>query len=253
MERISIAYSAPFEEEEQLPSLSWDKQTIEYVIKNKRKIINTINRSIYKKLGNFKSMDTEDIYYDVLEYLNKAGDYSIQRATNSNRKSGIITIEAYVNICINYCAKRYITDYYRRENGIIREVIATDEGTEINIIDSIADNNSGNAFEKVEYDLEECLKAIEYKRYKHGFDIFLLIYLRLLLINENDIKYRKILEVFGLSKNKLKLLEEKIIADEEILEAIKAISIHNRKECIDKLKYMVHGAGNIEKAIKDIR
>ncbi len=252
MDMTAIVYCPLLEEEEQIPSLAWEKDTLQYAINNKSRVVRVI-RNAAKGMTNLNSMDIEDIYSDVLEYLYKSDDYDVQKAIEYSNSGNMVTLEGYVNSSIKYCVKRYITSTYRREKEIVRDVIVDDEGKEKEILDMVADEESTRIFNDIGYEVGLHIKSIEHKRYKFGVDIFLVLYVRLLTMEEGEDKYRKILEVLGVSKKDLNELEKKIITDSDIRGAIKAISLSDIEEATSVLEKEVYGAKKIKEVIASIK
>lgn len=249
MEISAIAYCPPMEQdEEQDYSMEWEKETLQYVVNNKGSIMRVI-RGAAKKMTNLNTMDFEDIYSEVLEYLYKSCDYDMDKAVDPN-SGNVITLEGYVKNCVKNCVKRYITATYRREKAMVRDKIIDEEGRERDILDTIEDTESTNKFNDVGYDVESYINAIRHERYKYGKDIFLILYLRLLIpINGDNKKYIKVLEVMGINKKELSDMEKQISKDINILNAIKAISLSNREQAMAALEKQVYGAKKLRETI----
>lgn len=246
MELVAISYSPILELEERFPALEWHKSTIEYVINNKSKVIAAI-RSCAKR-SKLYTFDVEDIYQDLIEYLYKCDDYDVQKAVD-NIKGTVVSLEGYVNSCIKNCVKRYLTSIYRQEKDIVRDVITDDEGKEKAILDMIEDTRATEVFNNIGYDIDTYLEGMEYLRYKFGIDIFMLLYLRLLTI-EDDVKYKKVLTILGISKKQLVEVFDKLKKNTYTREAIKALSLVPLEEAIDKLGKKVYGAKMIKEKVR---
>lgn len=104
MELMEMTYSRLLEEEENpLSLLKWEKSTIKYVLENKNKVYRVI-RSYTKNMISVNSMDIEDIYSNLLEYLGKANDYEHDIV---GIHGSIVSLESYVYTSILFCCKRY--------------------------------------------------------------------------------------------------------------------------------------------------
>lgn len=249
MEAASIFYCPPFEEEKSIESeLIWKKDTIQYLINNKLHII----RIIRKLMNSYSESDIYEVYSNLIYYFSKAEDYSIEKAKERSQTGEIIPIDSYIIKCTKYIVNRFKADKYKRERMIKRNFIIDEEGEKKDIFDRIPDERAGNAFKNVEYDLETYLENIQYIRYKYEADIFLILYIRL-ITNDNDDLYKTILEVLGISKKKLREIENKASLDEDFKQLIKAISLRDKEEVIRRLEKYIYGVKQLKKAIKDLR
>lgn len=253
MELTTLAYAPIMEQEEEIPELNWDKSTIKYVLKNKSRIMSSIRSSVknvYKSaLG---TMDIEDIYTEVIEYLYKCDDYNKEKAigiSEKNNSQTIISLEGYVGTCIKNCVKRYISTMYDREKEIVREN-RDDEGKEIKVLDTVADKKSEDSYEEICYDVESSLKVLESKRYRYGADIFLVLFIRLITLGKQHINYRQILGILDISKKELTELEKKIQYDEDVLNLLKAISMRETEIAIEQIRPYIYSYNLIDKAVK---
>ncbi len=251
MDTAYVSYCPPMEEENDELSLGWEKETVQYAVENKKKIIQLI-RSNTRGITNINAMDYEDIYSEFLEYLYKSSDYDIQKATEYSSSGSMVTLEGYVNNCVRYCIKRYITAAYRRDKVIVREPIVDDEGKEKELLETLQDEKSSEEFENICYDVESYLNSIEYKRYRYGADIFLLLYVRILTLEMDNSKYRSILEVLGVPKKDLAEIEKKLTTDQDIMQAFKAVTLCDTEQAIEFLERKVYGAKQIRKTIKGL-
>lgn len=252
LQMTELVYSPPMEEEECIPSLAWDKDTIKYVTEHRNKVMKTIRGSA-KSMSSFNTMDIEDIYSHVIEYLYKSDDYDVQQGLEKSNSGNLVTLEGYVNSCIKFCVKRYITDAYRREKDITRDGIVDDEGREKELIDIIPDNKAHIEFDDIGYDAEETLKNLECIRYKYGVDIFMVLYVRMLTIGESENKYRSVLEVLGVSKKELGELEKRTANDEDVIQAIKALSLCNSDIAMKLLEKTVYNAKRIAETVASLK
>lgn len=254
MELTTLAYAPLMEQEEVIPELNWEKSTIKYVIKNRTKVMNNIRsavRSIYK--SPLPTMDIEDIYDEVLDYLYKCDDYDKDKAIGFSIENGsqtIISLEGYVGTCIKYCVKRFISSMYEREKEIARDVTRDEEGRESRILDIIPDKTVEEHYNRIGYSVESALKVLEYKRYKYGADVYLILFIRLLTLNKPEVNYRQILDILEISRKDLSELEKKMGYDEDILHAIKALALKELKEAIEAVKPYIYSEKIISNAIQ---
>ncbi len=249
MEMMEIVYSPLLEEEEQIPELDWEKQTVKYLIDNKNKVMRLLNHTA-KKINHFTFADAEDTYVEALLYFREAPDYDISIAISRARDGKTLTLENYVNACIKCVLNRQISKIFKRNNELTN-VIFDNEGKEESIFSILLDVNSTEPIENIGTDIKIDLDSIEYKRYIFGVDLFQLLYIRLLSIDIAETKYRSILEALGITKQVLKDLEVHLLADEDIMQVIKAISVNkNEKVIISALEKKVYGAKTIKETIE---
>lgn len=251
MEMMELIYSRLLEEEEVNPLLlfEWDKSTIKYVLENKSKVYHVI-RSYTKNMISVTSMDIEDIYSYLLEYLGKANDYENGIV---GRHGSEVTLESYVYTSILFCCKRFKKETYMREKDIIKDTFVDDDGDYNDIFDKIPDERSLEPFDGAGFNLNKHLKSIGYLRYKYKHDIFLFLYIRLLTMGKNDdTLYRKALDVFGITRRALNELERAFSIDEEIRQLIKALSGYKAEEAANILEKYVYNAKTIRRAVDEI-
>ncbi len=250
MEMMALVYSPPLEEEELIPELDWEKQTVQYLINNENKVIRLINYKA-KKLSSFISADAEDVYIESLLYFKSAPDYDINKAILRSENGKPITLENYINACITCVLNRQIAKIYKR-NTELANVLYDDEGKVESLFERLADESLSELIENAGTDIRSDLTNIEHKRYKFGIDIFQLFYIRLLTMNISEKQYRNILEALGITKKTLKDLEAHLIADDDVMQVIKAISISkNEKAAISALEKKVYGAKVIKETINN--
>lgn len=236
-----LAYSA-LKETDDIETEGWHKDTINYVTEKRDEIMKYI-RSLLKWMSNVNfANDAEDIYYETLLYLYKCKDYSVEEAVEYGRNTPI-SLEQYVNICIRYCIRRHISEYFKREKGLIREEIWTGEEYG-SIFDLIPDRS--DPYENVGTDLKAALKALEPKRYLYKTDIYQLLFIRLLTI-ENDENYERVLEVLDIKDT---LRHSEMENDKDVLMAVKAIALAGRETSLKELRPYVYRSGIIINAMQ---
>lgn len=244
---------SPLMEEQTTPiEQLWEKQTVQFAIEHRSKVMQMVRsavKTIYK--NTLPKFDVEDIYSEVVEYLLKCEDYDIEKAIERGRESKegtIVTLESYVNTNVKYCVKRYITARYQRDRLVISDVIYDDE-KESRLSDIIPDAKAELDFEGIGIDLESTLRCLENKRYVYSADIFLVLYVRIAMTGKSDESYTKALEVLDISKKALAELERQSIGDDEVMTAIKAISLTEGDEAKIALRKYVFGADIVDRAI----
>jgi len=248
MDMMALFYCAPFEEAEDFNSI-WEKQTIEYVIKNERKMLEHI-RCLLAEHRIYQNIEVEEVYSNLIHYLSQTSDYCIEKAQELSKNGSVFTVEGYVKILAKYVVKRYVAERYKRYKKIYYSNNTNDEDDEIDLISNIKDEKAHLIYDDIGYEIEEILKSYQYIRYRYGVDIFLLIYIRLLV--SNDTLYKNILEVFGINKKKLKEIEEFIRHDDEILTILKAIAFIEEQKAIECIEKYIYGSKNLKENIKKL-
>lgn len=217
----------------------WEKQTLKYVAQN----FDKVKRSIANK--GLKHHQVDEIMSDLILYLEKAGDYDVYRANNVGN-DGTISLENYISISIKFCIQRYRSNLSEQiqifETSVIRD------GEERDIIDNIPDKDK---ISDVDLDLDSMLHLMQGARYKYGIDIYMLLYINLLVDGgKNKEKYDNILQSLGISTKDLKDTERKVLSESEALETIKSVCCcSDTKEAISKIEKYVYAHKIIKDAI----
>jgi hypothetical protein len=238
------------EEEKQLTG--WSKSTIDYVTANRSRVQQSI-RGIAKGYNKIlQRIDVDDIYSDLLYYLYSCDDYNIEKAYDRSSTPGtIVSIEGYIHCCVKYCVVRYITKVYNEEKDVVRESIKDEEGKELSLYDTIADNRTENDFSKSSYDLDSICKSYESKRYAFGPDIFQIWFIRLeTILNKKQDKYNDILVILGISKREINQVEKGAGKEEIMISIAKAITLIGIEEAINIIREYTYCADKIEEVIE---
>lgn len=247
--KLQLAVYSPFMEEEK-PVAGWCKDTIEYVNNNRSRVIKSI-RGMASSM-NRKSLqiaDVEDIFSEIVMYLYKCDDYNIYKAIERSSSGSAVSLEGYVNACIKFCVRRYLTTEYDMEKTKIRETRDID-GRELSIFDTISDGKSEEEFASVLIDLEQHCKICEHLRYKYGPDIFMIWYIRLLTLAEGMSElYKDILNILGISKKELNSIERKTYQDEMMISFANSISNYGVERAIEIIENYVYSANKIKELV----
>lgn len=246
METLSELVYSPLKEEENLTE-GWSKDTIDYAIENKRKLFKAIRGVAKSKGRTLLNTDIEDIYQTVLNYLYRCDDYKLEKAYTDKT---LVSLEGYVHTCAKYCAIRYVTDAYAEERIRMSDITFDDEGKELSIFDTIADEKSNITCDDIGYDLREICKQFESHRYGFGPDIFMLWFIRLqTIIHHKEDRYKDILNILGVSRKELNEIERKTYSDGAMLSIAKAVSIVGINEAIKVLRDFTYSYKNIEAVV----
>lgn len=237
--KLEVLVYFPFLESEDEMKKGWDKRTIEYIVENRDKVLSKIANIAKKHNINLSSVDIEDIYSNLSVYLYKTEDYNICKAIGESEK--IIPLEGYINKCIMHCIHRYISDKSKIEKGIIRDTIQNDDG-DLSLFDII--DTKDDSIDNISYNLEDLCNCYEYSRYLLGFDIYLLLYIRLLTIN-NDEVYENICRVLGLDGS----IDMRSVCNYGIMGIVKAITLLGIERSISILEKYVYCANTIKNMV----
>lgn len=218
----------------------WDKLTVDYVINNKDKVLKRI-KALCSKYTNLCHMDIEDIYQNLLEYLYKAEDY------NKIISDGIVVpLEGYLNNSIKNAIKRYVT---KRASQVTYSDVVLNEDKELSIYNYIPDDSAELEIEeKTMYNLEDLCSYYEHQRYRYGFDVFMLFYVRLLTLRYNiDDLFDEIAKICIGNKKDLGNIDYN--KDEMFLSIAKAITLCGIDKAISVLEKYVYGKDKIKDLI----
>lgn len=245
MEMQALVYHPLMEGEEEKKE-GWNKETVEYVIDHKRhtmEIIRITARSISK--GSICECDMEPLYSDLLMYLYQNADYNISKAINKENPCQILSLEGYISICIKFCIKKFVTDNYKKDKDTIRVYPVDSEGKESNPFESLQDEAANRSYEEIMCSLEDSCKQFEHCRYRYGADLYQLVYVRLLTINYNEL-YKVILELLGVSKKDIGVLERQSLREDIVASIAQAISVEGIEPSIDIVGKYVYSAQSIK-------
>ena len=229
----------------------WQKSTIDFAWKNKGKVMGIIKSTAKKSTKVLTSADYEDIYMECIAYMFNCDDYDISKACTG---TSVVSLDGYVFTCVKYCTLRYITNVYKDEKHIQRDLIKVDEeGKEYSIFDTLADEKNDINIDGMMYKLDNICKTYEYQRYMLGADIFQLWFVRLKTIScgKRD-KYDAIIAVLGISRKNLATAERNAVSDGIMFNIAKAISLVGIEKAIEILRKYTYCASKIERTIEKI-
>lgn len=244
-----IMYS-PLTEEDDSELAGWNKETVEYAIQNKGRIMSTMRGIAMKNHSRgIQKADVEDMFSDLIMYLYDHDDYNLDKAIDRSSNGTIVGIEGYVFSCAKFCTSRFCKDLNYRANNIVGETTMSDSDTELSIFNSIADTKAEINIDSIIYDLSTLCKGCEPMRYKFGPDIYLVWFVRLLTAGPNqDSIFRGTLEVLGISNRELAQLEQ-YNENTIMLSLAKAVNISGIPEALKIFKKYVYAADMIEKTV----
>ena len=239
-----IVYSPLMEEVDN--NEGWSKQTIDYVIKHKSRVQQSI-RGIAKNRGKLlPTADVEDIYMDLVQYLYKCDDYNIEKAYSENN---LVSLDGYIHSCIKFCVIRKVTQKYKEEKMQTSDNVTDEDGKELSLLDTVADKK--DIYENSEAtDLREICEQCESERYSLGFDMFTLWFVKLetILHNKTD-RYCEVLELLGITKKDLADMEQSGRTNESMMGIAKAITVIGTAEALNVLKDFTYSYRRIEDVV----
>lgn len=206
-------------------SQDWEKVSTNWIVNN----IGTTYRWIRYYLKENNCIINEDIvdeiFNDVIQYFIDADDYNSDRGTK---------LKSYIFSGINICVKRYLTsmskEFNRSYNGDIEELHLQSPMH----LDDYTDSTE---------EIKSLCKALEFKRYKYGIDLFLVCYLGL-KIKPSMVRFY--LEEIGIPLKSIKKAK-KAMRDESFINFVTSISRSDKG--VQILRHFVYGADLIDKFI----
>lgn len=237
--KTAMVYIPFLEDTDNESRKGWDKLTVDYVINNKDKVLKRI-RALCNKYPNLCYMDIEDIYQSLLEYLYNAEDYN-----KISLDGVVIPLEGYLNNSIKNAIKRYVT---KRASQITYSDIVVSEDKELSVYNYIPDDSAELAIDETMYNLEDLCSYYEHQRYKYGFDVFMIFYIKLLTLHYHiDDLFDEIVRICIGSKKDLSSIDYN--KDEMFLSLAKAITLCDRNKAINVLEKYVYGKDKIKDLI----
>lgn len=241
----------PLLEDDSSNNEGWNKETIQYVLKNETKIRKKIRQTalgFYKK--HIQKCDVDDIMGNIYLYLYKADDYDINKAIERSSTGTIVALDGYINQCIRFCIMRYFTENKKKESNEISEHIPSDSpDKELSLFDTIQDNNAEIDLDDLSYTLDELCKSCEPARYKYGEDLFLVMYLNVLTHKYGvQDKYKEIMDILGID-NKSMEIYDRSSDDSIMLTLAKMITRNSEDYVISVLRNYVHASNLIHRAV----
>lgn len=247
-EELKGLVHSPLKEDEGVV-VGWDKSTVKYVLDNKNKVMRFIKHHGRKLKYNITQMDIDDIYSVLLLHLHDSGDYDIERAFNYD-EGRLLSLEGYINSCINNCCKRTLISEYNHTKQNISESLHDDEGNEMSLFDMAPDTTGKGTLDDIGYNLEEMCKTYECERYSLGVDIFQIIYIKLETMKHGKAdKYIEILDLLGTSKQELNMLLDKIEDGDAFTSIVKAASMVSIEDALDIIKGYTFCAERLERTV----
>lgn len=229
----------------------WDKETIDFVLANRSDIerrIRAIAKS-YRRVS-LQQQDVEDIYNDLLMYLHNCDDYNLSKAVERSSSGFVVPLEGYVNTCIKYCVLRDCKRLNKVDSETISDVFEGSDEKEVSIFNTIPDESAEEYLDCVAYDLSAICKAFEPLRYRFGTDVYLLLFVRLLTLEDKSNQvYQNTLSVLGISKAEVSRLDDR--SEDSLIQTFaKAISIIPIEKAIEILRGYVFSSQMVEKMIQ---
>ena len=139
----------------------------------------------------------------------------------------------YVYGCVHIIIKRYRSE--KKEDNILY-YISNEESLYDQNLDLYNSKEEDGAEEYTVDELNEVLRVLEPSRYKYGYDIFQLLYIKL-LIQDNE-TFHRVLKVVGAGKKDLNKVYNNIITSKEVMAMLEVLSnCINALEVLEKYVY----------------
>lgn len=244
----SILNYTEFREEDEEIDI-WSKSTLKFVTENYEQV----KRMVKLQCKGMNEHERNDIISNVVDYFIDSPDYNIERAYNEETDT-YITLESYISISIKHVIKRYKSEEYKRDSGVIKS-FKSEDGTEKSAIDFLPDAKANKDYNSVECSVTDALDSVQNLRYYFGMDLYLLIYLELATWKEKskdcEGTYTLILNSLGISKKHMSYIKNKVRKNEEVGSLMSALCEVGREEAIKYLENYVYGIRHIKRVLSE--
>ena len=228
----------------------WDKSTLDYVQKFKSRVCSNIRNIAAGRARLLQTADIEDIYCDLIMYLYKCEDYSMENGYTRSSSGQIVPLEGYVFSLTKYCVYRYMTNMYAKESMEVTIVKADEESDkEWALYDNIKDETTEDTLEKTLCSIKDLCDESTGDRYRIGADIYMIVYVKLLttIYNKKE-AYKSMLKLLGVPDN-LRTEDKDNKHNGLMLDFVIAISVSGEAESLEEVGKHVYQRELIDKAI----
>lgn len=226
---------------------SASKTTVQFIANNYDKLLRYVMKA--ERLHQDEAeIILSNLYFEMEQ---KTEDYQIYVDEETGRT---IPLEAYIKKMLSIHAKRYFSNRKKKiDNEFSCNVLVNtkdSDGSSESLFDFMVDDKYVDPMGEVEYDLETAINNIRHLRYALGYDIFSVLYGR--LVSTSNITWNEYLESLEISKEDLCNFEYKCVHNEDFIYLITAMAYkieENREEGIRKLEKYVYCAKTIKNAL----
>lgn len=234
--------------EDEESTASWDKETVRYMLSNRRGV-ESIIRSTIKK-NRLQRVDVEDVFQDLLMDMYKKEDF------NEYMEDGIKNIFRFIAKRLEFIMHRYTSEYYEEEKHRVDNVVKYEDDEELTLLDTVAADNTAEKelINRIEYeDISSFIEAVEHKRHIFGFDLFQVLYIYLKLhtsgVKEDDI-WNFISVITKIERKIIKDSYSAVMADNNIRNAITAMVMTSVEDGINVIGEYIYGRTQLDKTLK---
>lgn len=245
MEKLSdIVYTELFDDNSAV--LGWDKETVRYAQSHKRDIIMTIS-NVANNIGyKIKSDEKEIVYSDVLVTMYSKNDYDISKAISKDLE--IVPFDGYIFSIVKYCTLKYIDGISKSRKHCSTDIVKNQDGEESSIFDNIKDETA--ATYEFNVTLQEACKVCEHKRYMCGFDIFLMLFVRIAtMAYSKEGEFDNIMDILGVSRSDIDMASKIIKKDDSLRDMTQAI-VASGVDALDAIRAYTYAANDIEEVVR---
>lgn len=251
----SVIYSTFLEE---YSTQGWNKETVEYLIKHRQKMLMYARRYISRYNPMQASSLADEVYQETLKYAYNTSDYDLEKACNTI-SGEIKTIDGYVRGLLFQKARQVACKTAERNRLCMSENIRNSDDDTVSIFDTMS-NISTLPNERdigMELDFSRVCMNNEFIRHRYPIDLYSLIYFKLTLDkNISDVKIRNAayecyLEVNGCSYNNFKYFCNNK-GREELHEFLVALTHVEIDTALNVLKHYIPEHEHIDLVVKEI-
>lgn len=237
---ISVNYTGLFEGEED--KTGWEKQTIHYALGQEERLKSHIKKCIVGFSDSLED-DAAEIFQDLMIDLYGASDYDA--LGEGNIKTGVAN---YVLKRLGYIIKTYIKNMYTVRKNRVRNTIEDEDGDIVEIFDNISSGE--DCYEDILYgNPDSFLRPLEGRRYEFGFDLFQVMYIHMVALEQHlneQICWSLVSMLNNVDIKDVKDGYIKIMGDEDVVAVVHAI---NKSQSLESLERYVHGVEQIKRVI----
>lgn len=222
-------YSTLFESEE---ARNKEPNFSGFLVEKTMELENDIKKFILYKVKN--KVDVDDIFQDVLMMLSTKDYYDIPDD---------VPIKSFIFSRVNIMIKRY---FHKKgiDNKMLYFIDDNDKYANIDTCSGIEEDTDKNKVVFTREEVFELLKCLEGRRYKYKYDLYLILYIQL-IVNFDDNKFMRALSIVtGGDKKSLQASYSELYKDNEISQVVKMIV--NYDDSTTVLEDFIYGADGIK-------
>lgn len=191
----------------------WQKQSIQYMLEHRDSLLRYAKGLLSK--AKIDTREAEDIIQKTYDYFYNNSDYNIHTAITASEakyNKEIISLEGYVKNTIGQFVKRHTSAVRTEAERRAKQQYSLD-GKEVDSLEYIEDKEAYKEYDKLLLNIEEQLKAMEYKRYIANTDIYMTIYMYFMF---GASIAEKVLRLHGVTKNQIRSFKDIMTSDSDV-------------------------------------